>query len=246
MAAADPPDVLHLNDWHTGTALAALDGSIPSVLSLHNLAYQGLTDGSWLGAIGPRASHFEWYGGTNALSGAIALADAVVAVSPTYAKEIMTAGGWLRARRCAPPSVGRAVRDPQRDRHDDLGPGDGPRAAGPILGVDAGRRARSRPADESGRGVRAGWVRPGRSRRRRAAGGDGDPADRTEGRRSVAADRARAEVDPPQGGRARLGRGGVRGGAAGGGGQASRRGSHSSPATTTRSVICSSGRGIST
>ena len=93
MAAADPPDVLHLNDWHTGAALAALDGSIPSVLSLHNLAYQGMTDGSWLGPIGPRGSHFEWYGGTNALSGAIALADAVVAVSPTYAKEIMTAEG---------------------------------------------------------------------------------------------------------------------------------------------------------
>jgi starch synthase len=95
IAEADGPDVLHLNDWHTGSALAALDGSIPSVLSLHNLAYQGLTDGSWLKGIGPRAPHYEWFGGTNPLSGAIALADAVVAVSPHYATEIMTpAGGF--------------------------------------------------------------------------------------------------------------------------------------------------------
>lgn len=90
VASADRPDVVHLNDWHTGSALAALDGSIPSVLSLHNLAYQGQTDGSWLKKIGRRASHFEWYGGTNPLSGAIALADAVVAVSPHHATEILT------------------------------------------------------------------------------------------------------------------------------------------------------------
>ena len=93
LAVEDGPDVLHLNDWHTGSALAALDGSIPSVLSLHNLAYQGQTDGSWLKQIGPRASHFEWFGGTNPLSGAIALADAIVAVSPHYATEILTPEG---------------------------------------------------------------------------------------------------------------------------------------------------------
>lgn len=93
IASADRPDVVHLNDWHTGAALAALDRSIPSVMSLHNLAYQGVTDRSWLSGIGPRASHYEWFGGTNPLSGAIALADSVVAVSPTYATEILTPEG---------------------------------------------------------------------------------------------------------------------------------------------------------
>ncbi len=91
--APRPPDLLHVNDWHTGAALAAVDPSVPTVLSLHNLAYQGTTDGSWLTRIGPRAAHYEWYGGTNPLSGAIALADAVVAVSPTYATEILTPEG---------------------------------------------------------------------------------------------------------------------------------------------------------
>lgn len=93
LVSAAPPDVVHLNDWHTGATLAALDGAVPSVLSLHNLAYQGHTDGSWLAAIGARARHYEWYGGTNPLSGAIALADAVVAVSPSYAREILTPEG---------------------------------------------------------------------------------------------------------------------------------------------------------
>jgi starch synthase len=93
MVHVERPDVVHLNDWHTGTALAALDGSVPSVLSLHNLAYQGFTDGAWLRHLGQRARHYEWFGGTNPLSGAIALADAVVAVSPTYASEILTPEG---------------------------------------------------------------------------------------------------------------------------------------------------------
>jgi starch synthase len=89
------PDVLHLNDWHTGPALAALHAPPPTVLSIHNLAYQGVADGGWLGLIGPRAGHYEWWGGTNPLSGAMALADRIVAVSPTYAEEIRTpAGGF--------------------------------------------------------------------------------------------------------------------------------------------------------
>jgi starch synthase len=93
MILADPPDVLHLNDWHTGAVLAAFIEPPPSVLSLHNLAYQGVTDGAWLERLGPRAAHYEWWGGTNPLSGAIALADKIVAVSPNHAREILTPEG---------------------------------------------------------------------------------------------------------------------------------------------------------
>lgn len=87
------PDVVHLNDWHTATALAALDESIPSVLSVHNLAYQGAAPLEWVTRIGPRGQHYEWWGGMNPLTGAIALADRVVAVSPSYAREILTPEG---------------------------------------------------------------------------------------------------------------------------------------------------------
>jgi starch synthase len=89
----DPPDIVHLNDWHAATALAALVDPPPTVLSIHNLAYQGTTDASWLDLIGPRASRYEWWGGTNPMSGAVALADRIVAVSPHYATEIVTPEG---------------------------------------------------------------------------------------------------------------------------------------------------------
>lgn len=82
------PDVLHINDWHTGAALGFLTGPQPSVLTIHNLAYQGTTHAGWLTLLTHRPEAYEWYGGTNPLSGAIALADRVVAVSPNYATEI--------------------------------------------------------------------------------------------------------------------------------------------------------------
>ena len=87
------PDVAHLNDWHTATALAAIAPGVPSVLSLHNLAHQGATGSEWLEVIGPRGHHYEWWGGMNPLTGAIALADRVVAVSPHHASEILSVDG---------------------------------------------------------------------------------------------------------------------------------------------------------
>jgi starch synthase len=104
----DPPDVLHLNDWHTGATLAALVAPPPTVVSIHNLAYQGVADSVWLDRIGPRASHYEWWGGVNPLSGALALADRIVAVSPHYATEIVT------------PAGGFGLDEPLRNRADDL------------------------------------------------------------------------------------------------------------------------------
>ncbi len=104
----DPPDVLHLNDWHTGPVLAALDSPPPTVMSIHNLAYQGVAGGEWLDVIGPHAEHYEWWGGTNPLSGALALADRIVAVSPNYATEIRT------------PEGGFGLDEPLRQRGDAL------------------------------------------------------------------------------------------------------------------------------
>ena len=104
----DPPDVVHLNDWHTGSVLAALVDPPPTVVSIHNLAYQGLSDASWLDRIGPRSAHYEWWGGVNPLSGVIALADRIVAVSPHYATEMVT------------PEGGFGLDEPLRNRADDL------------------------------------------------------------------------------------------------------------------------------
>jgi starch synthase len=89
------PDVLHLNDWHTAAALAAFEDHDvpPSVLSIHNLAYQGTTEGWWLGLLGPRAGAYEWHGACNPFKGGLVLADAIVAVSPTYAAGLTTPEG---------------------------------------------------------------------------------------------------------------------------------------------------------
>ncbi len=83
------PDVLHLNDWHTGAALGLAGSAPPSVFTIHNPAYQGTTSGSWLDVMVRRPEAYEWYGGTNPLTGAIALADAITTVSPTFAEELL-------------------------------------------------------------------------------------------------------------------------------------------------------------
>jgi starch synthase len=126
LVRADRPDVLHLHDWHTGAVLAALPEPPPSVLTLHNVAYQGVTDARWLRRIGPLGRHYEWWGGTNPLAGAIALVDRIVAVSPHYADEIRTpAGGFgldvpLRQRGAAVTGIRNGIDtarwDPSTDR----------------------------------------------------------------------------------------------------------------------------------
>jgi starch synthase len=89
LAALRRPDILHLNDWHTAAALGLLREPIPSVLTVHNPAYQGTTSARWLSFIRRRPEAYEWYGDTNPLTGGIALSDAVVTVSPTFAAELL-------------------------------------------------------------------------------------------------------------------------------------------------------------
>ena len=81
------PDVIHLNDWHTGATLGFLDHPPPSVLTIHNLAYQGTTSGEWLEWFVRRRDAYDREGDANPLAGAITLADRVITVSPTFAAE---------------------------------------------------------------------------------------------------------------------------------------------------------------
>jgi len=87
------PDVLHLNDWHTASTLAHLATPIPTMLTIHTLGYQGRANAGWLRALPHHRDAFEQFGDVNPLAGAIRLADVVVAVSPTYAREILTPEG---------------------------------------------------------------------------------------------------------------------------------------------------------
>ena len=88
-------DVVHVNDWHAATTLAHLDESFRAVLSIHNLAHQGWGGLGWMDALGHRGAAFVERGAVNALSGAVRLAERIVAVSPTYANEIRTFEGGM-------------------------------------------------------------------------------------------------------------------------------------------------------
>ena len=94
------PDVFHINDWHTGLIPFLLDvakpdpnwGRVASILSIHNMAYQGEHSGGWMWQLGiPGRNHPDllWRGLTvNMLAIAIAYSDKVSTVSPRYATEI--------------------------------------------------------------------------------------------------------------------------------------------------------------
>jgi starch synthase len=127
LAELEQPDILHLNDWHTSAALAYLFPRPPTVLTIHNLAYQGVTNPGWLPGFPHFREAFTRHGDCNALVGGIRLADAIVAVSPTYAREILTeefgmgVDAVLRAREDRLVGIlngiDTAVWDPAHDRH---------------------------------------------------------------------------------------------------------------------------------
>ena len=95
------PDIVHVHDWHSALAPGYLKiwhwndpvlGRAASVLTIHNLAYQGVysaSDYEYLGlqAQNFSANKFEDHGRINFLKGGIVYADALNTVSPTYANE---------------------------------------------------------------------------------------------------------------------------------------------------------------
>jgi len=107
------PDILHAHDWQAGLAPAYLHyagGPRPgTVMTVHNLAFQGGCPPSLLGELGlpPHAyaiDGVEYYGGIGFLKAGLWAADRITTVSPSYALEIQTdaggmgLGGLLRTR----------------------------------------------------------------------------------------------------------------------------------------------------
>ncbi|MER2266309.1 glycogen synthase GlgA [Methylobacterium oxalidis] len=98
---ADPAwaaDLLHLNDWQAALAPAYLawrSVRVPSVLTVHNLAYQGLFPRENLARLGVPEHAFqidgvEFYGQLSFLKAGLYYASHVTTVSETYAREITT------------------------------------------------------------------------------------------------------------------------------------------------------------
>jgi starch synthase len=93
-------DLVHVHDWQAALTLEYL-AELPravrpaTVLTIHNLAFQGRCSPDWIAPLRLRPERFgvdgyEFWGDVNPLKGAIGLADAITTVSPGYAREILT------------------------------------------------------------------------------------------------------------------------------------------------------------
>lgn len=113
------PDVIHCHDWQTGLVPVYLHDTfqggeffrgIKTVMTIHNLKFQGVWDVSTVRAITGLSPYYfapdklEAYKDANYLKGGIVFADAITTVSNTYAEEIKTPfygeklDGLMRAR----------------------------------------------------------------------------------------------------------------------------------------------------
>lgn len=110
------PELVHLHDWQAALTAAylkfakATDAGRPAtLLTIHNLAFQGLFPADRLASLGlPPAAldvdGMEYWGNLSFLKAGVQWADAVSTVSPTYAREVITPeqgmgfDGVLRAR----------------------------------------------------------------------------------------------------------------------------------------------------
>ncbi len=90
-------ELVHCNDWQTGLVPAYLKlgkpGQAKSVMTIHNIAFQGNFERAWSAPLEIPASAFnlhgvEFHGHLSFLKSGLQFADRIVTVSPTYAHEI--------------------------------------------------------------------------------------------------------------------------------------------------------------
>ena len=98
------PDIVHVHDWQTALGAAYLKiwhwddpllGRAASLLTIHNIAYQGVYNAAHYDFLGLQWGNFtpdkfEDHGQVNILKGGIVYADMVNTVSPNYANETRT------------------------------------------------------------------------------------------------------------------------------------------------------------
>jgi starch synthase len=136
------PDIFHCHDWHTAFLplfLKSIYAPVPlfarsrSVLTIHNIGYQGVIPAAFVTDLGLAAPEVQLdaadlqFGVINSLKTGIKYADTVTTVSPTYAREItetplgMGMQTALRARTLPVIGILNGVDyqewDPRHDRH---------------------------------------------------------------------------------------------------------------------------------
>jgi len=92
------PQILHGHDWQAGFMplyLKARNVDVPTVMTVHNIAFRGLTSPDRMAALGLPGWAFhpdgmEFYGQISALKAGLVYAWKLTTVSPTYARELTT------------------------------------------------------------------------------------------------------------------------------------------------------------
>jgi starch synthase len=130
------PEIVQAHDWQAALTAAYLHfagrSSVKTILTVHNLAFQGQYPATIFPSLGLPSAAFaiagvEYYGGVGYLKGGLQYADAITTVSPSYAEEITTPefgmglDGMLRARRAVLTGIvngiDTAIWSPAEDRH---------------------------------------------------------------------------------------------------------------------------------
>ncbi|MBQ9157051.1 MAG: glycogen synthase [Eubacterium sp.] len=127
------PDVIHCHDWHTGLLPVYLRTEydrdpfykkIRTVMTIHNLKFQGVTDMDHMKDVTGLPDQLftydklEFHGRGNVLKGGLVFADKITTVSSTYAAEILQ------------PEYGEGLSDLLQYRKDDV--------SGIVNGIDTG------------------------------------------------------------------------------------------------------------
>jgi starch synthase len=90
------PDILHLNDWHTGFLPLLVQNELPqikTVFTIHNVSYHGFVPASLVNGLVSDKELFQlgWPEWLNFMKAAILYSDRVTTVSPAYSSEIQQA-----------------------------------------------------------------------------------------------------------------------------------------------------------
>ncbi len=92
------PDIVHAHDWQAGLVPVYMrqmtNSPPPCVMTIHNIAFQGVFGADMMGSLGLDPAGFtpegfEYYGRISFLKAGIAYSQKITTVSPTYARELM-------------------------------------------------------------------------------------------------------------------------------------------------------------
>jgi starch synthase len=157
-AATQPAfDIIHSHDWQGGLAsayaqrLRAMHAATRTVFTIHNLAYQGIFDKTWVTRLGLdwqafTINGYEFFDRLSFIKAGINLSDAITTVSPTYAQEIQRPeygnglDGVIRARAHALTGILNGI-DP-----DEWNPMQDPHLPAPFSGADLSGKAAAKRA----------------------------------------------------------------------------------------------------